>query len=118
MALTLVQFRKNSILTIFLLFSRPSLIEIKTKLVDEIKAAGLEYTVIATSAFYELWYTAITGFDAKNGKVSVLGDGNQKVSSTLTADIAKVTYKFLMFILFFSVRSWNFTRSTQQESNY
>ena len=68
---------------------------------DEIKAAGLEYTVIATSAFYEFWYTAATGFDAKNGKVVVLGDGNQKFSSTLTADIAKVTNNFLIFFLIF-----------------
>lgn len=66
------------------------MLDIKVQLLNEIKAAGLEYTVIVTSMWYEFWYSPAAGFDIKNGRVEVLGDGNLKFTSNRIADVAKV----------------------------
>jgi len=67
----------------------------KIDFLEAIKAAGLDWTVILTGVFYEFWYSAGFGFDHQNGSITVLEDGNVKMSATLTADVAKFVPEIL-----------------------
>ena len=58
--------------------------------------SGLEYTFIFTSGFYEFLFGPITGFNVKEGKLTIAGDGNQLFSTTHTSDIAKFVPEILL----------------------
>jgi len=68
----------------------------KEKLLDKIKASGVEWTQILTGFFYEFWYSEATGFDWKNHKAVAIGNDDIKASATAMADIAKFIPEILL----------------------
>jgi len=76
--------------------SSPGFLAAKVSTLEEIKKAGLEYTVIATGMFYEFLFGAFLGLGAESNSIVVLGDGNGKLSGTATADIAKFVPEILL----------------------
>jgi len=68
----------------------------KIKLREALINSGLEYTFIFTSGFYEFLFGPLTGFNVKEGKLTIPGDGNQPFSTTHTSDIAKFVPEILL----------------------
>eukprot|EP00274_Cyanoptyche_gloeocystis_P003144 CAMPEP_0196654824 /NCGR_PEP_ID=MMETSP1086-20130531/4548_1 /TAXON_ID=77921 /ORGANISM="Cyanoptyche gloeocystis , Strain SAG4.97" /LENGTH=300 /DNA_ID=CAMNT_0041986797 /DNA_START=88 /DNA_END=990 /DNA_ORIENTATION=- len=62
---------------------------------DAIKKAGLDWTLIYTGYFVDTTFEAWIGFDWRNGKVLVPGDGSLKNSWTHRDDVAKVVVNSL-----------------------
>lgn len=56
----------------------------KIALRDATEKSGIEYTYIVTGFFLDGTFEAWTGFDWRNGKITVLGDGNAKISLSKT----------------------------------
>ena len=56
-----------------------------------LKSSTLDYTILLPSCFAEIWFSPAVGFDTKNGKVRIYGDGKAKVSYVALADVAKAT---------------------------
>jgi uncharacterized protein YbjT (DUF2867 family) len=53
-----------------------------------LKSSGMAWTVIEASIFMEVWLGPHLGFDAANGRVRVLGTGDQKISWVSYKDVA------------------------------
>jgi uncharacterized protein YbjT (DUF2867 family) len=54
-----------------------------------LKASGMAYTILQASYFMEVWLTPALGFDYANGKVTLYGDGNHKLSWVSYKDVAR-----------------------------
>jgi len=67
----------------------------KNDFLNLIKAEGFDWTAIMTGVFFDLWFTAHTGFDHQNGIITVIDGGEAKYSSTLIADIARFVPEIL-----------------------
>jgi len=70
-------------------------LQAKNDFLNEIKAEGFDWTAIMTGMFYDLWFTANTGFDHQNGNITIVDNGQAKISATLIADIAKFVPEIL-----------------------
>src|SRR5512141_1690863 len=57
---------------------------------ERLKASGVPWTVIEASIFMEVWLGPHLGFDAANGRVRVLGSGDQKSSWVSYRDVAAI----------------------------
>lgn len=51
--------------------------------------SGMRYTILRPGYFMEAWFTATVGFDIKNHKVQLCGNGNIPVSYISMFDVAK-----------------------------
>lgn len=58
---------------------------------NRLKSSIIDYTILLPSYFAEIWFSPAVGFDIKNGKVRIYGDGKAKVSYVALADVAKAT---------------------------
>jgi len=67
----------------------------KIDFLEAVKAAGLDWTAILTGMFFEFYYSPATGWDVSSGTVTVLEDGDVKVSASLTSDVAKFVPEIL-----------------------
>jgi len=67
----------------------------KTDLLNLIKAEGFDWTSIVTGLFFDLKFSAATGFDHQNGTVTTVDGGVARYSATLIADIAKFVPEIL-----------------------
>lgn len=62
----------------------------KRSTAERLKASGVPWTVIEASIFMEVWLGPHLGFDAANGRVRVLGSGDQKISWVSYRDVAAI----------------------------
>ena len=60
----------------------------KRETAERLKSSGMAWTVIEASIFMEVWLGPHLGFDAANGRVRVLGTGDQKISWVSYKDVA------------------------------
>jgi len=68
----------------------------KKAVVDAIKQANLEYTLIQTSMFLDIVLSHEFGIDFVNFKAKIPGDGNTKFTSIHTDDVAKLVPEILL----------------------
>lgn len=61
----------------------------KRKVEKEIISSGMNYTIIQASWFMEIWLSEKLGFDIKNYKANIFGDGIHKISWISYKDVAK-----------------------------
>lgn len=50
--------------------------------------SGMTYTILRPGCFMEVWLSPVVGFDYPNAKVTIYGDGNQKLSWISRGDVA------------------------------
>jgi uncharacterized protein YbjT (DUF2867 family) len=62
----------------------------KRSTAERLKSSGVPWTVIEASIFMEVWLGPHLGFDAANGRVRVLGSGDQKISWVSYRDVAAI----------------------------
>jgi uncharacterized protein YbjT (DUF2867 family) len=67
----------------------------KTKLRKEIINSGLEYTFIFPGTFMEYFFSEVFGFNLKEGKLVIPGDGNKPLSLTTIPDTARFVAEIL-----------------------
>ena len=60
----------------------------KRKVEQHLEASGLNYTVLLPTCFMEVWLGPALGFDTANGKVTIYGDGKNRVSWISLKDVA------------------------------
>lgn len=60
----------------------------KRETADRVKRSGIPWTVIEASIFMEVWLSPHLGFDAANGRVRVLGTGDNPISFVSYRDVA------------------------------
>lgn len=51
--------------------------------------SGLAYTILQACAFMEVWLSPMLGFNPREGKARIFGDGNQRVSWISVRDVAR-----------------------------
>ena len=54
-----------------------------------LRASGLEYTILRSSYFMEVWLSPAVGFDAANARAAIYGEGHNRISYISFADVAK-----------------------------
>jgi uncharacterized protein YbjT (DUF2867 family) len=65
----------------------------KRKVEKYLQKSGLTYTILRPGYFMEVWFSAGTGFDALNGKVSICGTGTNPLAYISYKDVAKFALK-------------------------
>jgi uncharacterized protein YbjT (DUF2867 family) len=55
-----------------------------------LKASGIAYTILQASFFMEVWLTPMLGFDYPQGKVTIYGEGDNKLSWVSYKDVARI----------------------------
>jgi len=77
------------------LMGRGTVLDVKWKFAQEIKKEGLDYTIILTGIFPEMWLSPKLGFDYQNGKYYLFGKGDKKLPFIFTCDVAKFVPEIL-----------------------
>lgn len=79
---------------VFISFRDPQvqfpLTEAKRAVERRLAASGMAYTSLQASFFMEIWLTPIRGFDYLTGKVTIFGDGNNRISWVSYKDVARI----------------------------
>jgi NADH dehydrogenase len=65
------------------------LTEAKRAIERRLKDSGMAYTILQASYFMEVWLSPALGFDYASGKVTIYGDGDNKVSWVSYRDVAR-----------------------------
>jgi uncharacterized protein YbjT (DUF2867 family) len=55
---------------------------------ERLRTSEMTYTILRPGLFHETWLTAIVGFDAANGQVTVYGAGDREISWIAVGDVA------------------------------
>ncbi|GAC1437443.1 MAG: SDR family oxidoreductase [Thermoanaerobaculia bacterium] len=55
---------------------------------EKLRESGVSYTILRPSCFMEVWLGPALGFDARNRKVQIFGDGEQPLSFISLFDVA------------------------------
>jgi NADH dehydrogenase len=58
-----------------------------------LKESGIPYIILQPLNFWEVWFSPHLGFDARNRKARVFGDGDARVSWVSLFDVAEVTIR-------------------------
>jgi uncharacterized protein YbjT (DUF2867 family) len=61
----------------------------KREVESQIRESGMEYTIWQPVCFMEVWLSAALGFDLRNGKARMLGEGNGRTSWISARDVAR-----------------------------
>ena len=61
----------------------------KRNVEQQVQESGMTYTILQPTAFMEIWLSPALGFNPKQGKVNILGDGSQPVSWVSMHDVAR-----------------------------
>jgi NADH dehydrogenase len=62
---------------------------------QRVRESGMDYTLLRPSVFMEIWLSPILGFDYPNGKVTVYGIGDGKISYISLGDVAEFAVQSL-----------------------
>jgi uncharacterized protein YbjT (DUF2867 family) len=60
----------------------------KRKVENALKESGMTYTILQPTFFMEVWLSPHLGFDHPNGKATIYGSGNNKISWISLRDVA------------------------------
>jgi len=63
---------------------------------EHLKKTGIDFTLVVTGFFIDTSILPWLGVDWDNGKATIVGDGNYKISLTLTDDIARILPDILL----------------------
>src|SRR6185503_19386637 len=61
----------------------------KRKVEAALQESGLVFTILRPTAFMELWLSPVFGFDPRNGRARILGQGTDAVSWVSASDVAR-----------------------------
>ena len=64
------------------------LIQAKRAVEEHLQQSGLTYTIVRPSLFMEIWLSPHLGFDFQNGKATIYGRGENKISYISLYDVA------------------------------
>src|SRR5262249_21474138 len=56
---------------------------------DHLKASGLTYTILRPTFYMEVWLAPSGGFDYRNGRATIYGEGRNKISWLSFYDVAR-----------------------------
>ena len=56
---------------------------------EKLRESGVSYTILRPSCFMEVWLSPMLGFDAKNRKAQIYGEGTEPVSFISLYDVAE-----------------------------
>jgi NADH dehydrogenase len=62
---------------------------------QRVRESGMGYTILRPSVFMEIWLSPVLGFDYPNGKVTVYGSGDGKISYISLGDVAEFAVQSL-----------------------
>lgn len=65
------------------------LLEAKRKVEEKLRESGVSYTILRPTFFMEIWLSPMLGFDAKNRKAQIYGEGKAPVSYISLYDVAE-----------------------------
>jgi uncharacterized protein YbjT (DUF2867 family) len=71
------------------------LIEAKRSVENHLRQSGLNYTIIRPSFFMEIWLSPHLGFDFRNGKATIYGSGQNRISYISLDDVAQFAAEVL-----------------------
>ena len=71
------------------------LLAAKRAVENQLQKSGLTYTILRPTFFMEIWLGPHLGFDFQNGKVTVYGSGQNKISYISSQDVARFAVKAL-----------------------
>jgi uncharacterized protein YbjT (DUF2867 family) len=54
-----------------------------------LESSTIDYTILLPSFFAETWFSPAVGFDTRNGRIRIYGDGKAKVSYVARNDVAR-----------------------------
>ena len=66
------------------------LTEAKRGVERHLRESGMAYTILQASYFMEIWLTPALGFDYRNAKARIYGNGNNKLSWVSYKDVARI----------------------------
>jgi uncharacterized protein YbjT (DUF2867 family) len=58
---------------------------------SKLKESGMEFTILQPGFFHEIWFAPMLGFDYYSGIINVYGEGDKKLSTVATSDVASFT---------------------------
>ena len=67
---------------------RNPLADAKAAVENHLMNSGMDYTILRASYFMEVWLSPPLGFDAGNGKATIYGSGDQRISWISYRDVA------------------------------
>jgi uncharacterized protein YbjT (DUF2867 family) len=74
---------------------RTPLVDAKRTVESFLQEADLHWTILRPSRFVELWLGPALGWDLPNGRVTILGSGDQKLNWISSRDVARVAVQAL-----------------------
>ncbi len=67
----------------------------KRSVEQRVRESGMTYTILRPSVFMEIWLSPVLGFDYPNGKATVYGSGDGKISYISLGDVAEFAVQSL-----------------------